>query len=382
VIDAIVAATLLLEAPGIGCRGLRALVDRFGDVVGALDHAEVEPVRRARADRAARQRAWRRAERYARSGGRLVTAAAAEFPGRLRQVPWGPPCLFVHGSRLPSSPVATIVGTRRAGPGAVAFAEQVARQTAAEGIVVASGLALGIDAAAHQGALSATAPTLAVVGTGTDVCYPRAHADLRRAILDGGWLVSELPPGAPPLAHHFPLRNRILAGFAEAVAVIQAPERSGALITAHFALEADVELLAAPGDPWMPENAGSNALLAEGARPLLAAVDLVRAVAGEERCLTAPDRGAGLLPLPRLEDATDRRLVAAVDTTPRTVDRLGEELALAAAPLQARLVRLELDGWLERVGTGHVRLTPAGAAARGRQGSGAPTASEPATRVR
>jgi DNA processing protein len=335
-------------------------------LLGGRDSAAA---RRRWRQRAVRREARDRSARLKARGGRLVHFGAPEFPGRLAALDWGPPWLFVRGAgRFPDLAVA-IVGTRRATPSALEFARSLAGGAAEEGICVVSGLALGIDAAAHRGALDNGGATLAVLGTGVDRCYPAAHRRLFAEILADGLVVSELPPGAPPLKRHFPARNRILAGLCQAVLVAQAPRRSGALLTAKHGLDAGGEVLAVPGDPALAENAGSNRLLAAGARVALGIEDLVSAVYGYEVPVArGPDKQIQL-PLgrsrpPSLRSASDRALFAEVDLVPREVDELARATGTPVAETLAGLLRLELAGFVEQTAGGRVRATPEGARAR------------------
>jgi DNA processing protein len=260
-----------------------------------------------------------------------------------------------------------MVGTRRATPSACAFAEKLAAGTARAGITVVSGLALGIDSAAHRGALQAGGPTLAVLGTGVDRCYPAANRRLLAELLESGLAVSELPPGAPPLRYHFPKRNLLLAGLCRAVVVVQAPLKSGALITAAHAGDTGAELLTVPGDPILPENAGSNWLLTLGIRPALAVEDVVSTVLGHEVRVPEPvPSGAAATPgtVPGGGGSAGPsgplalRLLAALDFVPRPVDQVAAAVDQPIAAVLSELTALELQGFVEPLPGGRVRLTP------------------------
>jgi DNA processing protein len=207
------------------------------------------------------------------------------------------------------------------------------RELAAAGAVVVSGLARGVDGEAHRGALEATGATIAVLGCGVDRVYPLAHAELARRIAGSGLVVSEYPPGTEPAPWRFPARTRIVAGLSMAVVVVEARERSGALITAEFALEEGREVLAVPGEITSGLSAGTNGLLRQGAAPLLSVDDVLGVV--------------GLEPAPRPAPAVDGCAATVLDelrAAPADVDGLSRRTRLPAAAVAAALVELELEG--------------------------------------
>jgi DNA processing protein len=227
-----------------------------------------------------------------------------------------------------------IVGARSCSPYGAQVARELAQSLAAAGLVVVSGLARGVDAEAHRGALAAGGLTVAVLGCGIDRDYPRAHAELARRIVESGVVVSEYPPGVEPSPWRFPARNRIIAGLAQATVVVEARERSGALITADFALELGREVFATPGEITSALSAGTNDLLRQGATPLLSAADVLTALGVEPTPEVLP---AGLSPeclavLERLSDGA------------RTQDELARATEIDPAGLAAVLTELELVG--------------------------------------
>ena len=213
------------------------------------------------------------------AGIRTVTLADDAYPVRLRTVPDPPPALFVRGP-LTADALVALVGSRKSTPAGVEMARSLGRELAARGVCVVSGLAIGVDAAAHEGALEAGGDTIGVLGCGIDVVYPRANRDLFRRVEERGTLVSEYAPGEAPLAWRFPARNRIIAGLSDAVVVVEAPEKSGALITARHALDAGRDVWAVPGPPGMFGCRGSNRLLADGAGVLWDLPEFLEAVTG------------------------------------------------------------------------------------------------------
>ncbi|MGD8395794.1 MAG: DNA-processing protein DprA [Candidatus Eiseniibacteriota bacterium] len=374
-LDRIAATIVAQETRGLGERRWRRCLEACpGDPVAALGAAGAAGV--ASAARSAwrrwqrpsvREEARRRARRFLAAGGRLLLAGEPGFPPRLAAVPWMPVALYLQGAAPLPGHAATLVGTRRATPSACDITRRLAAAIARAGVSVVSGLALGIDAAAHRGALEAGGPTVAVLGTGTDRCYPRQHRQLRDRIAAGGLLISQLPPGTGPRAYQFPARNRILAALADVVVVVQAPAASGALITARQALELGVEVMAVPGDPCLPENAGSNRLIADGAAPVLDASDLLGAVFGMAWPVPAAAEPAKL---PAMLGGHARRLLAAIDLTPRSLEATAAAIGLRIADVLEAAIELELAGLAESLPGGHLRLTPRGARSARRPGDG------------
>jgi DNA processing protein len=263
------------------------------------------------------------------------------YPGRLRAIHDPPPGLFVRSSHeleLAERPVAAIVGARACSCYGASVAQTLARELAAAGVVVVSGLARGVDAAAHRGAL-AGGLTVAVLGCGIDRDYPRAHAGLAAEIAATGWIVSEYAPGVEPAPWRFPARNRIVAGLADATIVVEARERSGALITADLALDEGREVLAVPGEITSQLSKGTNHLLRLGASPVTCTDDVLRALGVEPPAgVSAPAALEGRLDVIRSVVAD-----AAAD-----VDEILRRTGLDAARVAAGLAELELLGLVEQ----------------------------------
>jgi DNA processing protein len=270
---------------------------------------------------------------------RWVARSAAEFPERLASIHDPPPGLFLRGggpAGLLSAPTIAIVGARSCTDYGAHVARSLARELAAAGVAVVSGLARGIDGWAHRGALDAGGTTVAVLGCGVDRDYPRAHAALAAQIAERGLIVSEYPPGVAPAPWRFPARNRVIAGLAQATLVVEARERSGALITADFALEEGREVLAVPGEITSALSAGTNALLALGAKMVTNSADVLELF--------------GLAPTPvghpPLGPAAGR-VLGRLGEAPASVDELGHALELDAGTLAAALSELELHGLVD-----------------------------------
>lgn len=280
------------------------------------------------------ERAYR--ERLAAAGLRWVSRNDVRFPSRLRSI-HDPPCgLFVRGAgdlAILEQPMVAIVGARACSAYGAEVAASLAGNLAAAGVVVVSGLARGIDAAAHRGALD-RGRTVAVLGCGIDRDYPRTHAQLATRVATTGLILSEYAPGVEPAPWRFPARNRIVAGLARVAVVVEARERSGALITADLALDEGREVMAVPGEITSQLSHGTNALLRLGATPVTCADDVLEALGIEP----APQATAPSL-APRLA-----AVHAAVLDTPSGVDELARRTGLTAAQIAAALAELELLG--------------------------------------
>lgn len=269
------------------------------------------------------------------AGYRWVARADPAFPARLRTIHDPPPGLFLRGSAaltLFDRPCVAVVGARACSAYGTAVALAFGRELAAAGVVVVSGLARGVDAAAHRGALDA-GQTAAVLGCGIDRDYPRAHATLAAAIAQRGLIVSEYPPGVEPAPWRFPARNRIVAGLTQATVVVEARERSGALITADLALEEGREVLAVPGEITSHLSSGTNALLRLGATPVTCVEDVLSAI-GVEPAPAGSATLEGNLALVR----------GAVADAPSAADEVARCTGLAPAEVAAALAELELLG--------------------------------------
>ena len=270
--------------PGLGRVGMIRLIERFKTPEQAIDNAgdwHLAGLRNglARAIPASTDSNVDNAcERLNEMQGRLLTMWDADYPHRLRQIS-DPPALLYCCGELPAEPALAIVGTRHPTEFGRMFTKQLAGEIAATGIVIASGMARGIDSAAHRGALDEGGKTIAVLGCGIDRWYPASNTRLGEEILEaGGAIVSEYAPGTPPAKYRFPLRNRIVSGMSAAVIVTEAAVRSGALITARVALEQGREVLALPGDLDRATSEGTNRLIADGAVPVTSVEDAVEAV--------------------------------------------------------------------------------------------------------
>ena len=274
-------------------------------------------------------------QRLAAAGLRFVGRSAAAFPGLLRSIHDPPPGLFLRGGadmEVLSRPSVAVVGARACSGYGAAVARSVARELAAAGLVVVSGLARGIDAEAHRGVLEAGGTTVAVLGCGIDRDYPAAHRELAQRIAETGLIVSEYAPGVEPAPWRFPARNRIVAGLCAATVVVEARERSGALITADLALEEGREVFAVPGEITSSLSAGTNDLLKLGAAPLTSAADVLS-------CF-----GIELEPAAEAVEGTAARVLELLRAAPAGADELARRVGLDAGEVARALVELELAG--------------------------------------
>jgi DNA processing protein len=287
--------------------------------------------------------------RLAEVGARALPLGSPLYPPRLARLEDPPPLLWVTGD-----PGALLLrGVAVVGPrAATAYGHRVARDLGAglagEGLVVISGLARGVDGAAHRAALDAGGITVAVQGRGPDDVYPTAHRSLAREIAAHGAVISELPPGAAPLGMHFPLRNRLIAALAECVVVVEARSRSGSLSTARHALDQGADVLAVPGPLTSPTSVGTNRLLAQGAAPFLDLNDVRQALGLPLGARTARGRPGPQLPA--------SKLLSALTAEPATPDELARRLGCGPEALSEELLELKLQGIVARDRDGCLRI--------------------------
>lgn len=284
-------------------------------------------------------------ENIVQGDARVVTLLDEDYPVLLREIDQSPPVIYVKGRLIPADEFAVaMVGTRRV----TAYGQQVARETstflAGHGLTIVSGLARGVDALAHQHALQAGGRTIAVLGCGVDVVYPPEHRQLAEAIVENGALISDYPMGTQPEGINFPPRNRIISGLSLATIVVEAGERSGALITADFALEQGRDVFAVPGNVFSPASRGTNRLIQNGAFVMVSPQDVL-----------------DVLDLSQVEDYKDARQVLPADTTeakilqvmdyePIHIDEICNAVGLPVEKVSATLTLMELKGMVQHVG--------------------------------
>ncbi len=294
-------------------------------------------------------------------GRSLLTAGDPRYPAQLAAVPGCPPALFVEGDpALLSRPQIAIVGSRAATAAGRETSFDFAARLAVHGFAITSGLAAGIDAAAHRGALEAGGVTIAVCGTGLDRVYPPEHRELAGRIAATGVLVSEFPTGTLPHAHNFPRRNRLMSGLSRGVLVIEAAARSGSLITARLAGEQGREVMALPGSIHNPLARGCHRLIKDGAA-LIETVDDVLAALGLPGLAGCAKPAAGISDVPEIPngvlDSDAEMLLNALGFEPADLDRLVERTGLAAQSVISKLQLLELEGRVESLAGGRYSRT-------------------------
>jgi DNA processing protein len=323
--------------------GRRAL-ERFSEPAAALAALGL-------ASRGADERAQARS-RLRASGALALPFGAAGFPPKLAELPDAPPLLLVRGdpSSLSAQGVA-MVGARAPSVYGLSVARALAACFARAGLVVISGLARGIDAAAHAAALDAGGRTVAVQACGPERVYPASHRALALRIAGAGAVVTEFPPGTAPRAAHFPLRNRLISGLARVVVVVEARERSGSLVTARHAADQGREVFAVPGPLGVATSAGSNLLLRDGAHVLLSADDVLQMLGVE------PGSGRPAASAANPAVSGDGRLLRALAAGPATRDELAQRLAAQPGALAEALLELELAGAVAEDRDGRLRLT-------------------------
>jgi DNA processing protein len=353
----------LIRSDNVGPRTFRALIDHCGGV-GAAIAALPDLARRGGATRPARICSRPDAERelaVAKSlGVSLVASCEPDYPQRLRMIDDAPPLVAIRGNASALAlPMVAIVGARNASAAGMRFAERMARDLGLAGFIIVSGLARGIDAAAHRASLASG--TVAVLAGGHDHIYPREHVDLAKAILPQGALVSEMPMGWEPRARDFPRRNRLISGLAVGVVVVEAARRSGSLITVRFALEQGREVFAVPGSPLDPRAEGTNELLKQGATLATEAADVIavlRPILGQPIELEAEEPDTPYTPDAEPGSDERSRITQLLGPTPVSVDDLIRLSGSSPAVVRTVLLELELAGRLERHGGALVSLLP------------------------
>ncbi|HEY2897325.1 MAG TPA: DNA-processing protein DprA [Gemmatimonadaceae bacterium] len=325
----------------------RELIATFGSPVHAWDATPPSPERSAASESASSA-----LERAAHAGAHLMVCGEDEYPARLADLPDPPPVLFAIGALEPlRKPCVAIVGTRRATSYGERVTFEIANALARAGVTVISGMARGIDGVAHRATLAANGSTAAVLGTGVDVAYPAAHRSLHAEIAERGLLLSEELPGDRASGGSFPKRNRIIAALATAIIVVEAPHRSGALITATHALDLDRTIAAVPGPIDVPQSAGSNTLLRDGAIVIAEIADALALVGAISPFALARASSEA----PSLSDLTQRAVWHALESPAPDLDALAARASLPARRCLAAVSALELAGAIECALTGEIR---------------------------
>lgn len=349
----------LLRSPNVGPVSYAQLLRRFGSAQKAIEALPDLASRGGRAYRSAPREGIEAEVAAARkAGARYLFHDSPDYPALLAAIGGAPPILLARGrAELAAWPCVAIVGARNASAAAVKLARDFAGALAEAGFAVVSGLARGIDGAAHQGAMPAT---VGVIASGIDIAYPPQHAELQEQIAQEGLLLAEQPPGTEPRGSHFPSRNRIIAGLAAGTLVVEAAPKSGSLITARLAAEAGREVMAIPGSPLDARAQGCNHLIREGAVLVQTpedVVELLRGFDGTPRSTFREPLPAGWDAAPEdLADAEPAEIAGLLTTAPVAVDELIRQSGASPAEVQIALLELEIAGRLERHAAGRVSL--------------------------
>ena len=353
----------LLRSPNVGPVSYRQLLRRFGDAAAALEALPElaarggKPYRAAPVDRIEKEIAATK-----RAASRYLFHDSPEYPPLLGMIESAPPILTVRGDlAIAHAPCVAMVGARNSSAAAVKLACDFAAALAEAGFTVVSGLARGIDGAAHRGALSArtdSGATIGVIASGIDIAYPPEHADLQEQVASEGLLIAEQPPGTEPLARHFPSRNRIIAGLAAGTLVVEAAPKSGSLITARLAGEVGREVMAIPGSPLDSRSHGCNQLIRDGAVLVQSPDDVIELLSGFDGAPRSSFREAA--PAYLLDDEPlahePAQIATLLTTAPVAVDELIRQSGGDAGAVQFALLELEIAGTLVRHAGGRVSL--------------------------
>jgi DNA processing protein len=362
-LDTLVPWLALRRVPGVGTRTQFELLEHFGSIEaifsasrGQLEKALVGMNEAVDALLAGPDESVLKSELewLSEPGHHLLTWSSPDYPALLREIPDPPLVLYIAGERqLLSARQLAIVGSRNPTPMGRENARAFAKSLAGAGLVITSGMALGVDGAAHRGALEAGGKTIAVAGTGLDRVYPARHRDLAHEIVKHGALVSEFPPGMPPLPENFPVRNRIISGLSLGTLVVEAALQSGSLITARMANEQGREVFAIPGSIHAPQARGCHALIRQGAKLVETAQDILEelgplaGVALQTAHETTP-------PTSRL-DSTMVTLLEHIGHDPVSIDTLIERSGLTADAVSSMLLQMELNGLVSNCPGGKIQ---------------------------
>ena len=349
-----------MRSPGIGPVTFRQLIVRFGSAGEAL--AAVPDLARrgggATPRLCSRDEAEREIATVDKLGARYLTLGQGLYPRLLGELEDAPPLLMAKGNlNLLDRPAVAIVGARNASAAACRFARGLAHDLGQQDLVVVSGLARGIDSAAHDGALDSG--TIGVVAGGVDVFYPPENEARQTAMYERGLVLAEMPPGTEPRARHFPYRNRIIAGIAGGTIVVEAAPKSGSLITARLAAEAGREVMAVPGSPLDPRAQGCNQLIRDGATLVQSAQDVIEELRPLETRVASPSSPFEPPTIGEPDESVSGRIEELLGPSPVPVDEIIRLSGASSGAVQMALLELDLAGRLERHAGGRVSLRPA-----------------------
>lgn len=345
--------------PGVGLVLFKRLLQAFGSpgavfAASLADLRSIKGVSPAMAQMITAFRDWDLVEaqisRLQAKGAEVLTQDDPRFPPQLKEIPYAPPFLLVRGTLTPEDYLAVaLVGTRGASYYGLKTCRRLARALAARGWTVVSGLARGIDTAAHQGALEGGGRTLAVLGCGLDVVYPPENRELYQKIPEQGALISEFPPGTPPEGKNFPIRNRLISGLALGVVVVEAGARSGTAITVQYALDQGREVMAVPGPVDSPTSVGPHRLIQQGAKLVGEVEDILQELPGAVTVRPPDAAGRVTETLRPTRPAADDPLLPFLGSEPMQLEELVQASRLPAAEVMSRLTLLELQGLIREL---------------------------------
>lgn len=355
----------LMHAPGIGPVSYQTLLEQYGDPEtvfhtrhhkpsGILSETVLKYLHNPDWSAVEKDLAWQE-----HAGNYILTIQDPSYPALLKEIPDPPPVLFVSGNvQVLSNLQFAIVGSRNPSPAGKDTAHEFAAHLSHHGLAVTSGLALGIDAAAHRGALDNNWPTLAVMGCGLDQVYPSRHQQLAKQITEIGAVVSEFPPGTPPLAENFPRRNRIISGLSLGTLVVEAALRSGSLITARLALEQGREVFAIPGSIHNPLARGCHQLIRQGAKLVENIQDILDELGPlANAALSRQEIAVNTTPVPVVFDQQYAEVLNCLGFEPTSIDTMVERTGLTAEALSSILLVLELHNQIASIpGGSYIRL--------------------------
>jgi DNA processing protein len=338
---------------GIGAVRFQALIDHFGDAQTAWEAPPGQLRHVGLTDKVLEQFLQVRAsldiyalwDELVEQDIEIITWLDENYPRRLKQIDTPPPVLYTRGTLIEQDDWAVaVVGTRKKSAYGEQVAEELGRFLAHQRVTLVSGLARGIDSIAHKAALQAGGRSIAVLGSGVDVIYPPDNRKLAEEMIESGALISDYPPGTRPDGGNFPPRNRIISGLSLATVVVEAGHKSGALITAQFAIEQGREVFAVPGKIYAPGSQGPNRLIRDGAHPLTSIEDLIEAL--DLSMITEHQHARVVLPA----DATEASLYAVLKREPQHIDDLTRQTGLPPEKVSATLALMELKGMVRQVG--------------------------------
>jgi DNA processing protein len=351
----------LSALPGIGCGLIRRLLNTFDSPAeifaagGAVTRVEGvgRRISAVLTDRAALDRARRWAgeelDRTRRTGVRLLACTDPQFPSLLGTIADAPVLLYLRGDlQILNRPRVAVIGSRAATAYGKRISSMLAAELARQGVVVVSGLAMGIDGQAHAGCLQAGGATIGVLGCGVDVIYPRSHAGLYGEVAARGLLISEYPLGTRPEGFRFPARNRIISGLCSGVVVVEATRRSGSLITARLALDQGREVFAVPGRIDSAKSEGTHRLIQQGAHLVQTAGDILQELELAS-AIHFPDTAAAAADREETLDARERQLLEHLEVYPENIDELAVKTGLSPGELNDVLLQLELKGMVRQL---------------------------------